>query len=104
MLAVAAIEAGLDCRKCTQDLKDERGCKQDSTIPARWDIDGDEYSRCPMSLLTQQTHDYLQAHTFFSMGMLPNGFGWVHESPKFLQAMMILSREQKRWQAKTNSK
>jgi hypothetical protein len=85
-------------------MKDERGCTKDSVIPARWEIDGDEYSRCPMSLLTQQTHDYLQAYTFFEMGMLPHGRGWIHESPKFLQAMMIISREFKKWQQKTNSK
>jgi len=92
-LAVAAIQAGLDCRKCSDDLKVERGCTADSNIPARWDIDGDTYDRCPMSQLTQQTHDYLQAYQFFKMGIMPQGGGWLVESPKFLQAMILLEQE-----------
>jgi hypothetical protein len=96
--------ARLDCRSCPEDMRDERGCKSDSRIPGRWDIDGERYQRCPRGLVTDQSYEYLQSYHFFKAGMLPQGNGWINESPKYLQAMMLIAAECSKWEEKAREK
>jgi hypothetical protein len=86
------LKEGLDCRNCQQEQKSVRGCEKDSTIPSRWKIGNDEYSRCPVKLMTKTSIEYLQAYPLYKNGYLPNGIGWINESAKFIQAMQIIDK------------
>lgn len=83
----------LDCLKCTEALKLERGCEGDSSIPGMWKIGDEEFSRCPRSLVTARSIEYLNAYIFFKEGFLPNPGGWLDQPLKFIQAMRVIEAE-----------
>ncbi len=83
----------LDCHKCSDAQKQERGCEADSQIPGMWKIGDDEISRCPRGLVTIKTIEYLNAYIFFKQGFLPNPGGWLDQPLKFIQAMRVIEAE-----------
>jgi hypothetical protein len=92
-LAVWLPKFGLDCQKCSAALKLERGCETDVSIPGMWKIGNDEFSRCPRSLVTTKSIEYLNAYIYFKQGFLPNPGGWLDQPLKFIQAMRIIETE-----------
>jgi hypothetical protein len=58
-----------------------------------WKIGNWEFSRCPRSLVTINSVEYLNAYIFFEKGYLPNPGGWMHQPLKFIQAIKIIERE-----------
>ena len=101
-MAIAGILYGLDCQKCNENEKIERGCDQDSPIKNVWKIGKYSTLRCPLKQVTKQSKDYLDAYYLFKIGYLPNGQGWIGESKKFLDAMKIIDTELK--EAEKNGK
>ena len=91
-MAIAVIGYGLDCRKCIKEQKIERGCEGESTIPGRWQIEGEAYSRCPVKLVNPMSYEYIRAYNFYKNGYLPNGKGWLSESTKFIQAITVIEK------------
>jgi len=89
-MAVWVIRNKLDCQTCPVNLRVERGCEQDSPIPGKWQIEGVSYQRCPRSLLTKDTLEYLYAYSFFRNHILPNSGGWLDQPKKFRDAMLII--------------
>ncbi len=83
----------LDCRKCTEILKIERGCTIDSPIPGKWQINEWIFQRCPVRLVTRQSVEYLRAYRMFDRGYLPNQGGWLEQPAKFIEAMEVIERE-----------
>jgi len=81
----------LDCRNCDDRLKQERGCSEAGDI-GFW-IGRQRVFRCPLSLISQLSYDYIKAYSFYEKGFMPNGGGWVEESNRYIQAMMIISNE-----------
>ena len=74
-------------------MKAERGCEGNSAIPGMWKIGDEEFSRCPRSLVTVNSVEYLNAYIFFEKRYLPNPGGWLDQPLKFIQAMKIIERE-----------
>lgn len=101
-MAIAGILYGLDCRKCNDGEKIERGCVQDSPIRNCWTYGNEHTQRCPVKMTTKQSREYLDAYYLFKLGYLPNGQGWIGESKKFLDAMKIIDAEIK--EAEKNGK
>ena len=91
-MAVSIARGELDCQTCNEEMRKERGCEQDSGIPDRWQIGEESYQRCPVKLVTRQSHEYIHAYSLFCKGFLPNGKGWGNETYKFLQAMQIVEK------------
>jgi hypothetical protein len=83
----------LDCHKCSDELKVERGCEKDSPIPGAWKLYDWEFQRCPLKIITRQSAAYLRAYNFFNKGYLPNTGGWMEQPVKFIEAMEIIERE-----------
>ena len=87
----------LDCHDCDAQLKKERGCTGEAKVG--WDIDGVMYRRCPKTLITPISYEYIQAYNLFKHNLLPNNKGWRNESGKFLNAMMYMEAEVARVQS-----
>ena len=83
----------LDCRKCSEGQKVERGCEEDSPIPGVWKLENWEFSRCPKRLVEIRSVEYLNAYFFFEKGYLPNAGGWLEQPAKFVHAMVLIERE-----------
>ena len=90
-MAVNVQEFGLDCRKCDDKLKQERGCKDKGIVP--FYVGEEVYFRCPLKLVTTVSWDYIEAYRFYEKNMLPNGKGWIEECQKYLDAMIIIDNE-----------
>jgi hypothetical protein len=58
-----------------------------------WKLGDWEFSRCPRSLVTIESIEYLNAYMFFAKGFLPNPGGWLDQPLKFIQAMRIIEQE-----------
>ena len=83
----------LDCNACNEYQKEDRGCIKDSPIPGRWKIGKDEYQRCPLKLITEESKWWIRTYNFMEKGILPRAGGWMDQSNKFVSAMGLISRE-----------
>jgi hypothetical protein len=83
-----------NCRECDDILKKERGCETDGIVP--FYINEERYFKCPIKLITPLSWEYLRAFSFYKNNILPHGRGWLEESQKFLDAMIILENEYKK--------
>jgi len=92
-LAVKVETLGLDCHRCSEAQKVERGCVEDSPIPDKWQIDDWKFRRCPIKLITQQSYKYIEVYELYEKGVMPYGDGWLQHSTKFIDAMKIIQRE-----------
>lgn len=81
-------EGRLNCHTCDETLKKERGHDTEGIIP--YLVDGKRIFRCPLTQITPLSYEYIKAFSFYEKGYLPNGKGWIEESNKYIQAMMIL--------------
>ena len=72
-------------------MKKERGHDTTGIVPF-W-VGGKQIFRCPLTIITPLSWEYIKAFGFYEKGFLPNGRGWVEESNKFIQAMMVLENE-----------
>ena len=91
-------EGKLDCHSCDDKLKEERGHDREGIIPFL--VDGKRIFRCPLTIITPLSYEYLKAFNFYEKAILPNGKGWNEENNKFIQAMMLLGNEFNKWQNK----
>lgn len=87
------VKEGLDCRKCTKNQKLDHGYDTDSVIPRRWQIGDWYFNRCPVTMVTQQSKEFLRAYAMYKQGFLPNGRGYLYETQKYLDAMTIIENE-----------
>ena len=83
----------LDCRRCSQTDKIEKGCDEDSPIPGVWKLKEWEFQRCPLKLVTRKSLEYVLAYIYYSNGYLPNPGGWMEQPQKLLSALEIIERE-----------
>lgn len=101
-----------DCQKCDEKLKEERGHYKDGIVPF-W-VQGKVIRRCPLTLITPLSYEYIKAFSFYESGFLPNGNGWINESHKVIEAFIIITNASKtsnniekdngRYRLKPNSK
>lgn len=87
-MAIQLPKLKLDCRKCTDRQKIDRGCVKDAVDV--WVIDGEELRRCPIKVVTKQSIEYIRAFNMFEKGYLPNIGGWMNQSVKFLDAIAVI--------------
>ena len=85
----------LDCRNCDSVLKKERGCQDDGIIPY-W-IHEEMKFRCPLTFIEGITWEYVKAFSFFEKNITPNGRGFLNESDKYIQSMLILENNFNKW-------
>lgn len=83
----------LDCQACSDALKTERGCDEDSPIEGVWKLKDWEFRRCPRKIVTRISIEYLNAYLFYEKGYLPNPGGWLEQPLKFIQVVRIIERE-----------
>lgn len=97
---LATNEGKLDCHSCDDGMKSERGHYQDGSIPFL--VDGKRIFRCPLTMITTLSYEYIRAFRFYEKGSYPNGVVWRKESNKYIQAMMILDNEFTKWRDSAN--
>lgn len=90
-MALDVLGMGLECRSCDEQLKKERGCTADGMVP--FEVDGERLFRCPRSLITPISWEYIDAYSLYKVHFLPNGNAWLDESRKFIDAMIVLSNK-----------
>jgi len=78
----------LNCQECDEKLKKERGHFEKGIIP--FFFDSEMVYRCPISLISGISWEYIKAFSFYEKGFLPNGNAWGGESNKFNQALTIM--------------
>lgn len=83
----------LDCRKCSDDLKVMRGCEEETGCII---VDGVEYKRCPLKIITHQTWEIMRFYGFYEKGILPTSEGLLEQTSKFLDVISFIRREQYR--------
>jgi len=69
-------------------LKEERGHSEDGIVP--FFFDGERVFRCPLTLVSSFSWEYIKAFSLYEKGFLPNSMAWGNESYKFNQAISIL--------------
>lgn len=84
---------GLDCKKCSEEVKVINGCEEDSTMGERWEIGQYKFKRCPIKLATQDGLEYLEAYRFYKQGQLPCRDGWLDQTQTFVEAIRIIDGE-----------
>ena len=90
-MAVQVNQLGLDCHACDEILQKERGCNSAGILP--YEFNNERFFRCPKKLVTDDTWGYLTAHRFYEKSILPNGKGWMFQSAKLIQALIIIDAE-----------
>ena len=81
-------EGKLNCHECDDKLKEERGHDKDGIVPF-W-VNEEMVFRCPLTFITPFSWEMIKAFSFYEKAILPNGKGWIEESNKFIQSMMVL--------------
>lgn len=77
-----------NCLECDEVLKKERGCETKGTMP--FFIGGDKHYRCPRTLISKTSWEYIHAYRFYKKNMLPGGGSYLAECKKYLDAMATL--------------
>ena len=83
----------LDCKTCTKEQKEERGCEHDSRVPKRWQVGDYVFQRCPIKEVGSDFFWYIKAYNFMEKGILPRQGGWLDQSNKFIEAMVFIQGE-----------
>jgi hypothetical protein len=94
-VVIEVLQLGFDCHECDERLQKERGCTEPGILPFYIEDDTPTY-RCPLSLITSITWDYVRAYALYQKNLLPNGTAWMNESQKYLDAMTVMENEVKR--------
>lgn len=86
----------LDCRSCTEDEREHNGCLKDSPVEDVWELDGEVSRRCPVTLVTPESVEYIRAYNFFQKGYLPNPGGWMDQPAKLIEAIELIETQVQR--------
>ena len=46
--------------------------------------------KTPKEMITPLSWEYIKAFGFYEKSILPNGNGWINESGRFIEAMMLI--------------
>lgn len=80
-----------NCPDCDERLQQERGCFNNGIIPTYY-FEKILY-RCPFKVITKMSWEYLRAYNLYQKSILPNGKGWLEESDKLINALMVIENE-----------
>jgi hypothetical protein len=74
-------------------MKKERGCFEDAPFPV-FELDGIEYRRCPVKLVTKENWQMLDTYENFKIfGILPYQGGTHNQPTKLIQAFRVIASE-----------
>lgn len=91
-MAVWVAEKRLDCRKCSEREKKNHGFDEDTAIP--WEWEGEYLYRCPQTLVTNQSYEYINAYVLLESGYgWPDAAGWQYNPAKLIEAIRIIQAE-----------
>jgi len=62
----------LDCQKCDERLREERGHDKEGIVPF-W-VQGKVIKRCPLTLITPLSYEYIKAFSFYDKAHHVKGF------------------------------
>ncbi len=75
-------------------MKADRGCEKEVThVSYRWQINDLKLKRCPRAIIDVNAFRLITAYNLFTKGMLPNAGGWLDQSNKFIEAMLLITNE-----------
>jgi hypothetical protein len=75
---------GLDCRKCSTQIKKIRGC--DEEVP-EYTVEGIKLRRCPLVFLGRRYDLFFVAYSYFQQNILPFAGGWGQQPNVLMQAI-----------------
>lgn len=78
---------GLDCHKCSSQMKMIRGCESEVNP---YQMCGYRITRCPLRLVTNEDTISLQAFKEYRAGYLPNEGGWLDQPMKFSSIVSMI--------------
>jgi len=92
MTAILAAEDKLwSCSECREaGLDKSRFCEEDSPSPLSLKIDGEEYYRCPVQFVTDESVEALSAYQFYKAGFLPGPGGFMDQETRFIEQMQTI--------------
>ncbi len=70
-------------------MQEPRGCREPVGFPT-FTLDGEDYFRCPVSLITPFTNTCLRLYGHYKAGFLPAEGGILDQAQAFLDAMVII--------------
>ena len=85
------------CRKCTPAMQEAWGCDTDAPHPFHV-IDGEPITRCPVTILTNDTRRLMGLYVHYTKGFLPAAGGILNQTAYYYQAMEVLVVEVNRVQ------
>jgi hypothetical protein len=86
---------GLDCRKCSDGMKELKGCTEDTSA---YFIGERQYTRCPLKVIDFATNEYIKLYNLFDKGVFPTNDGILEQSGKFFDVMTFIRNEVNRKQ------
>ncbi|HNX82481.1 MAG TPA: hypothetical protein PKL77_10095 [Candidatus Omnitrophota bacterium] len=87
-MAVWSIVNKADCRECTAFFQKARGCVE--SLPEAVTIEGYQVFNCPRSFVDSKTEEYIQAYVQWRGGHLPNAGGYMNQTAKFIESMILI--------------
>jgi hypothetical protein len=84
-----SLQGRFDCRECTPDLKDYRGCT--GQVPQVVHVcDAEAYHHCPIRDVRPASAARLSAYAFAQHGLWPEAGGMNRQPAKFLDAFLTI--------------
>lgn len=93
----------LDCQSCTDSQKEVRGCIKKSSTPV-FNLDGEDYFRCPLKIVTKRSIEYVRFYNFYREGYLPGKGGILDQPGKFIDVMEAIDGAIREMEKKTDKK
>ncbi len=89
--ALAAGEKLYNCAECRKaGLDKSRYCADDAPYPI-YEINGEEFTRCPVQFVTGASLEALSAYRFYNNGYLPCQGGYLDQPNLIMGQMDIIS-------------
>jgi hypothetical protein len=93
-VAAALVEGAVpqrNCAECTEDLRCEFGCTEDTERREHWlRLEGGGFiKRCPMALVGPHELRAVQYASLIECGVLPDAGGWLDQAATFCDAAPV---------------
>lgn len=73
-------------------MQEARGCHEPAPIPV-FVLDGEQYFRCPLRIITRETGELIRYFKFYKEGYLPVEGGMLDQSAKFVSSIEVILTE-----------
>jgi hypothetical protein len=91
--ALAATSRLFSCLECqVKGLYKNRFCKEDAPYSII-EINGEEFKRCPVQLVTSDSMEALHMYGFYNNGFLPCAGGFLEQPNRVMEQMVIIGNQ-----------